>query len=165
MDLKAEGSCRPHKQIASVCSHTVSRSLIILTLVFSLASCNGAQKQIGIPTEAQTTIDTITGDIAADRVEKIYQEASEEWHRESSLDETKEFFKTLKSKLGAPTSRVFHSAREQQNPASNTPARMLTVLYQTKFERAEGMETFTLVERNGRWLLARYFVTSDALKS
>ena len=28
--------------------------------------------------------------------------------------------------------------------------------YQTRFERGEGMETFTLIEENGRWLLARY---------
>jgi hypothetical protein len=38
------------------------------------------------------------------------------------------------------------------------------VTYQTKFERGEGMETFTLIEQNGRWVLARYLATSTALK-
>jgi len=38
------------------------------------------------------------------------------------------------------------------------------VVYQTSFERGEGMETFTLIERNGQWRLARYFVTSMALR-
>jgi hypothetical protein len=37
-------------------------------------------------------------------------------------------------------------------------------LYQTRFQQGDGMETFTLVEQNGRWLLARYFVNSTALK-
>jgi hypothetical protein len=36
--------------------------------------------------------------------------------------------------------------------------------YETHFERGDGMETFTLIEENGRWLLARYFVNSTALK-
>jgi hypothetical protein len=38
------------------------------------------------------------------------------------------------------------------------------VIYQTSFERGEGMETFTLVDRGGAWQLAKYFVSSTALK-
>ena len=33
-----------------------------------------------------------------------------------------------------------------------------------KFERAEAMETFTLIEENGHWMLARYLVNSMALQ-
>jgi hypothetical protein len=40
----------------------------------------------------------------------------------------------------------------------------LVIRYETKFERGDGLETFTLLERDGRWLLAGYFVNSDALK-
>jgi hypothetical protein len=36
--------------------------------------------------------------------------------------------------------------------------------YETRFERGSGMETFTMIEENGRWLLARYFVNSTNLK-
>jgi hypothetical protein len=55
-------------------------------------------------------------------------------------------------------------ARGEQNMGGAKPGQTYIVQYQTAFERGEGMETFTLVERQGRWLLARYFVNSDALK-
>jgi hypothetical protein len=46
------------------------------------------------------------------------------------------------------------------------------VVYQTTFDHTRGtppqpvmgMETFTLLERGGRWYLGGYFLTSDALK-
>jgi hypothetical protein len=40
----------------------------------------------------------------------------------------------------------------------------VVVVYQTSFERGEGMETFTLLGRAGQWYLARYFVSSNALR-
>jgi hypothetical protein len=55
-------------------------------------------------------------------------------------------------------------ARGEQNTVGAEPGQSFIIQYQTSFDRAEGMETFTLVERQGRWLLARYFVNSDALK-
>jgi hypothetical protein len=36
--------------------------------------------------------------------------------------------------------------------------------YETRFEHGQAMETFTLIEQNGRWQLARYLVNSTALK-
>ena len=131
--------------------------------LFSTA-CNKSEKQLGIPPGAQATIDAVTADIAAAQDEKIYNEAAQEWRQASTLDETKEFFKTLRTKLGNVKSRAFHMARGEQNTGGAEPGRSFIVQYQTSFERAEGMETFTLVERQGRWLLARYFVNSDALK-
>ena len=98
--------------------------------------------------------------VAAGQDEKIYKEAAEEWRRASTLDETREFFKTLRTRLGNVKTRAYHTARGEQ--AMN--GQSLNVQYQTSFERGEGMETFTLVERDGRWLLARYFVNSAALK-
>jgi hypothetical protein len=135
----------------------------LLALVF-LASCTSTQKQIGIPAEAQTTIDAITEDIAAGNDERIYQEAADEWRQASTLEQTKEFFKTLRTKLGKVKSRAFHVARGEQNAGGLDTGQSYVVQYQTTFENAEGMETFTLVERNGRWLLARYFVNSEVLK-
>jgi hypothetical protein len=37
--------------------------------------------------------------------------------------------------------------------------------YETHFERGDGMENFTLIEENGQWRLARYFVNSTLLKN
>jgi hypothetical protein len=119
---------------------------------------------MGIPDLAQATIDTVTEDIAAGNDEKIYQEAADEWRQASTLEETKEFFKTLRTKLGKVKNRVFHMARGEQNAGGLKAGQSYAVQYQTAFEHADGMETFTLVERNGRWLLARYFVNSETLK-
>jgi hypothetical protein len=140
------------------------RCFVLIVLIASLLSCAADEKQVGIPPAAQTTIDAVTADIAAERDEKIYREAAEQWRQASTLDETKEFFKTLRVKLGSVKTRTFHTARGEQNVGSATPAQTLNIQYQTTFERAAGMETFTLVEQDGRWLLARYFVNSEALK-
>ena len=114
----------------------------------------------GIPPQVQAVIDTTSGDIAEGRYEKIYTEAAEEWRQAATLEQANATFKTLKDKLGQVKSRSFHSATEQDT----TDGHSFVITYTTSFDRADGMETFTLVERDGRWLLARYFVNSDALK-
>ena len=129
-----------------------------------MAACTASQKQIGIPAEVQSTIDTVTEDIASEKDDKIYQEAADEWREASTLEQTKESFKTLRIKLGKVKSRVYHMARGEENAGGLKPGPSYVVQYQTAFERADGMETFTLVQRNGRWFLARYFVNSAALK-
>ena len=114
----------------------------------------------GIPPQAQAAIDTVSTDITEERYEKIYTEAAEEWRQAATLEQSNETFKTLKVKLGNVRSRSYHSATEQDTTSGHS----FVITYKTSFERADGMETFTLVARNGRWLLARYFVNSDALK-
>ena len=117
----------------------------------------------GIPTQVDATVNTISDDIAEGRYEKIYNEASDEWRRATTLEQSNETFKTLKTKLGNVKSRSFHSATEQHNTGEPLPGHSFIITYQTTFERGEGMETFTLVERDGRWQLARYFVNSNDL--
>ena len=73
-------------------------------------------------------------------------------------------FKTLRAKLGAFENRVLQSATEQQNSGGPLKGRAFIVTYRTRFQNGEGMETFTLVERDRQWQLARYFVNSTALK-
>ena len=51
----------------------------------------------------------------------------------------------------------------EENSGGALKGNVYILRYQTRFERGEGMETFTLVEQNGRWLLARYLVNSTAL--
>ncbi len=117
-----------------------------------------------MPPQAQAVMDAFSKDAAEGRYEKIYEEAAEEWRRTATVDESKEFFKTLKEKLGSIRVRTLQTVRDQNNTGGEVPGHSLVVIYQTAFERAEGMETFTLVEREGRWLLAGYFVNSSALK-
>lgn len=141
--------------LSHICLIALTGALIVLTAACTLKANRG-----GIPTPAQATIDTVSADIAEGRYEKIYTEAAEEWRQANTPEQANATFKTLKDKLGSVTSRSFHSATEQDT----TNGHSFVITYKTSFERADGMETFTLVERDHRWLLARYFVNSDALK-
>jgi hypothetical protein len=153
---KAKGRRKPFLIRYGLC---LTFTFCLFTFTF-LAGCALKANRGGIPSQVQAAIDTTTGDIAEGRYEKIYAEAAEEWRQAASPEQASATFKTLKDKLGNVKSRSFHSATEQDA----TDGHSFVISYTTSFDRADGMETFTLVERDGRWLLARYFVNSDALK-
>lgn len=157
-DLTTSLSLRP--------SISLLLSLAFLVLVFSLAglACSTNQGSRGLPPEVESTISTIGDEINAERYEKIYNEASEQWRQASTLEEATANFKALRTKLGPVESRTLQSATEQQNSGGPLKGRAYILSYRTKFQNGEGMETFTLVEKDGRWQLARYFVNSTALK-
>ncbi|PWT93879.1 MAG: hypothetical protein C5B55_03650, partial [Blastocatellia bacterium] len=98
------------------------------------------------------------------RYDKIYEESSDLWKRDSTQEQSGNVFKTLRTKLGKVETRYLNSATEQNNSGGPLKGEAYIVTYQTKFERGDGMETFTLVKQNGQWLLARYLVNSTALK-
>jgi hypothetical protein len=133
-------------------------------LSFILSSCTLSASRGGIPPQAQEAIDKVSDDIAEGRYEKIYNEAAEEWRQAMTLEQADATFKTLKEKLGKVKSRSFHSAAEQNSTSGQLPGHSFIIDYKTTFDKGDGMETFTLVERDGHWLLARYFVNSNALK-
>ena len=138
---------------------------LLLTLTFTVvAACGLRSESRGIPFEVEALINSVTADIAAERYEKIYNEAADLWKQESDLEQTVSSFKTLKTKLGKMENRTLHSATEQHNSGGPLKGHAFIVSYQTRFEKGEGMETFTVVERGNQWQLARYFVNSTALK-
>lgn len=137
---------------------------VLVCLVLWSCSCTLTASREGIPAQAQETIDAVTEQMAQGRFDEIYQQAAEEWRRASTPEQSKAFFSTLKSKLGNIKSRAFLSAKDQQNTGGPIQGHSFIITYHTTFERAEGMETFTLLEQDNRWLLAGYFVNSDALK-
>jgi len=141
--------------------------IIILTtsvlLVFSIACRQGARRS-GIPLDAQTVLDTAIQDIDAGRYEKLYNDAGNEWRKESTLEQSNGTLKLLHEKLGRAQVRNLDTAREEQTGTAPVPGHSLTAIYQTQFERGDAMETFTLIEHGGKWRLAKYFVTSTALK-
>jgi hypothetical protein len=136
---------------------------IIATLVLLGASCTFKAERRGIPPEVEAAIGTISDDIAQERYEKLYNEASGLWREAATLERSNEVFKQLHNKLGKVENRALHSATEQTNSGGPLKGHAFIVIYQTKFERGEGMESFTLVEKDNKWLLARYFVSSTAL--
>lgn len=138
-------------------------ALILLAAVLSFACATNRGSQ-SIPPEVESTISTLSEEIAAERYDKVYNEASDLFRQDATLEQSVATFKTLRTKLGAVENRVLQSATEQQNSGGPLAGRAYIVTYRTKFQNGAGMETFTLTERNGRWLLARYFVNSTALK-
>jgi hypothetical protein len=138
--------------------------LQILAIVVLLgASCTSKAPRTGIPAEVEAAIGTISDDIANERYEKLYKEADELWRQAVTLERSNEVFKQLHERLGKVDNRVLHSATEQTNSGGPLKGHAFIVIYQTKFERGEGMETFTLIEKDHKWLLARYVVSSTAL--
>ena len=136
---------------------------LILLLLFASGGCTLKASRSGIPTEVESVIDTVGDDITEGRYEKIYNEAADEWRHEKTLEQSNAVFTTLKNKMGKVENRALHSASEEHNSGGRLPGHSFVISYRTKFERGEGMETFTLVERNGHWLVARYFVNSTGL--
>ncbi len=135
-------------------------------LTFTLACGAGQQMQSSIPDAAQATVDNVTANIEAGRDEVIYAQAAEEWRRTSTPEQSHAIFETLRLKLGPVKERARQTVHEEQKAAGEgAGSHRLVIRYETKFERGTGMETFTLVERDGgRWLLAGYLVNSDVLK-
>ena len=146
--------------------------LVVFSLALILAACNQGARRKGMPEGAQAALDAAIEDIDAGRYEKLYNEAADEWRKAATLDESKATFKMLHDKLGNVRNRELQTAREEQTSTGPISGHSLVVVYQTTFDQTrgtppqpiKGMETFTLLERSGRWYLARYFVTSDQLK-
>ena len=125
-----------------------------------------------MPAGARSVLDTSIEDIDAGRYEKLYHEAADEWRNEAPLDESRATFQKLRDKLGKVRTRDLQTTREEQTSTGPVPGHSLIVVYQATFDQTrgtppqpiKGIETFTLLEHGGRWYLARYFVSSDALK-
>src|SRR5207248_4776741 len=145
-------------------SRTFFVYLFVLCLALAYFACNARVRRSGIPAGAQTALDTAIEDIDAGRYDKLYQEASDEWRAQSSVEDSKATFQKLHDRLGNARTRTQETAREERTSTAPVAGHSVTVMYQTTFDRGEGMETFTLVERGGRWALARYYVSSSGLK-
>ena len=133
---------------------------VCLTLSFGLIACNAGARRSGIPAGAQTALQAAMEDIDAGRYEKLYQEASDEW-RNQSLEDSKMTLQRMHEKLGNARTRTQETAREEQTSTAPVAGHSVTVIYQTTFDRGEGIETFTLIEHGGRWALAKYYVSSS----
>ena len=144
-----------------------SRSFFVWLLI-SIAStsfgCNARLRRSGIPAGAQTALQEAIDDIDSGRYDKIYQEASAEWRGQSSAEDSRATLQKMRDKLGSARTRTQETAREEQTSTAPVAGHSVTVIYQTTFDRGEGIETFTLVEHDGRWALAKYYVSSSGAR-
>jgi hypothetical protein len=157
------GKAKPYRTVRRQ-SRTASLSTIIFCISLCCFACSQGARRSGMPAGAQSVLDTSIEDIDAGRYDKLYHEAADEWRNDATLDESKATFQRLREKLGNVRTRDLQIAREDQTSTAPIAGHSVTVAYQTKFERGDGMETITLVEHGGRWYLAKYYVTSSALK-
>ena len=161
-----KGAKKTMRNAAALCVFAPLREkyLLIFLIVVTLSACRGETERGRVPTEVQEVVATVGDQMAQERYEQIYNESSDLWKKDATLEQSNQVFKTLREKLGKVESRSLHSATEQQNSGGTLKGHVFILSYQTRFERGDGMETFTVIEENGRWLLARYFVNSTALK-
>jgi len=142
----------------------VLASCAVIAVLF-LSGCGLRKVAVaGIPPEVESVVGTVSEDIAQENYDKVYTESSALWKNEVTAQQSAETLKSLHSKLGKVESRAVHTAAEQENSGGPLKGHSFIVVYQTKFERGEAMETFTLVEENGKWKLARYLVNSTSLR-
>jgi hypothetical protein len=144
----------------------MSRGIILIVILMTATAfaCGTSTQSKRVPSEVEDVVASIGSNLDQERYEQIYSESAEVWRRDVTLEESNNVFKTLRSKLGKVESRSLHSANEQQNSGGTLKGHVFILSYETRFELGTGMETFTLIEENGRWLLARYFVNSTNLK-
>ena len=131
--------------------------------MLTLVACRPEGGRGRVPSEVNEVVVNVTDLIAQERYEQIYNESSGLWKRDVTLEQSNETFKTLRTKLGRVETRTLNSAIEQENSGGALKGHVFILSYETHFELGDGMENFTLIEENGRWLLARYFVNSTAL--
>ena len=139
----------------------------VLLVIFSISivsACRETTERGRVPSEVQEVVTNIGDLIAQERYEQIYNDSSDLWKKDVTLEQSNEVFKQLRTKLGKVENRTLHSANEQENSGGPLKGHVFILSYETRFERGQGMETFTLIEQNGRWQLARYLVNSTALK-
>jgi hypothetical protein len=138
--------------------------LIAFLPVLTLPACRRDVERARVPAEVQEVVTNVGEHIAQERYEQIYNESSNLWKNDVTLEQSNEVFKTLRTKLGKVESRSLNSATEQQNSGGALKGHVFILSFETNFERGEGMETFTLIEENGQWRLARYLVNSTDLR-
>lgn len=139
--------------------------LVLIALLSATAfACGISNQRERLPPEVEEVVANIGNNIDQERYEQIYNDSSDLWKQSVTLEQSNDVFKTLRTKLGQVQSRSLHAAAEQQNSGGPLKGHAFILSYETRFERGAGMETFTLIEQNGRWLLARYLVNSTDLK-
>ena len=87
----------------------------------------------------------IGNNIDQERYDQIYNDSSDLWKKDVTLDQSNEVFKTLRTKLGKVENRSLHSAAEQQNSGGPLKGHAFILSYETL--RSRDGETFTLIEQ------------------
>jgi Protein of unknown function (DUF4019) len=127
-----------------------------------LSGCAVDRHRSGLPAGAQEAIDELGREVAAGEFARVYEQAADEWRASVSAEENERILARVRDTFGRVQSRSPLSASERGGDGAGEHT--VSVSYNTRFERGDAVESFTLVERGGRWQMARYTVNSDALR-
>ncbi|MCA1606997.1 MAG: DUF4019 domain-containing protein, partial [Acidobacteria bacterium] len=112
----------------AVTGHRTPKSFALVLLVAVLGfACTTNRGSGAIPPEVESTISSLSAEIAAERYENIYNEASELWRQDATLEQSTAAFKTLRTKLGLVENRMLQSATEQQNSGGPLKGRVYII--------------------------------------
>jgi hypothetical protein len=128
---------------------------LFLTVFFVLAGCSSGDDLAA----AQKAISHFHDQMNAGQFDKIYVESSPEWKQVSPKDDTIELFTGVRAKLGAFLSGKQNSWRVNYGTGGTT----ILVLYDSKFQKADGQETFTYRRSGDGVQLVGYNINSRAL--
>src|SRR4029078_11740970 len=93
----------------------LSAALIAFLPVLTVSSCRGYVERARVPSEVQEVVARVGEEIAQERYEEIYNESSNLWKQDVTLEQSNEVFKTLHTQLGKIASSSLKSDTEQQN--------------------------------------------------
>src|SRR5215204_5165014 len=110
-----------------------NRVLYGLAMLLLLTGCGERATRTGIPSGVESAIGTVSEQIAQEQYEKVYNDSSDLWKKDASLERSTETLKTLHTKLGKVESRVVNSATDQQNSSGPLKGHIFIITYQTKF--------------------------------
>src|SRR5436305_13851527 len=96
------------------CERCLSILLIFFVSILTVSACHQYTESNRVPIEVQEVVMTIGDNIAQKRYEQIYNESSEVWKKEATLERSNEIFKNLREKPGKIESRTIHPAIEQE---------------------------------------------------
>jgi len=136
-------------------------NLIFIAILVNCLSCGGGSRRTGVPPAVQTVLDSAIEDIDSGNYDKLYQEASDEWRNQATMEESRAKMQYMREAMGKVRTRTLQSAREEQTSTAPVAGHSLTAFYQTTFDKGTGMEAFVLIEHGGRWYMAKYYVTSS----
>src|SRR5215510_3859339 len=104
--------------------------LIAFLLMLTASACRRDVERPRVPAEVLEVVENVGEQIAQERYEQIYNESSNLWKNEVTLEQSNEVFKTLRTKLGKVESRSLHSAAEQQNSGGALKGHVFILSYQ-----------------------------------
>jgi hypothetical protein len=161
--VKAKGK-RQKAKVREVLRAPRALTFAFLLLPFYFLGGCAVDERRDVPAGARAVVERVTDDIEAGRHAKVYEEAAPEWRSVVSAEENARLLGRVRERLGRVGARTLHQGREQQSASPPLSGHTLELVYSTRFERGNGVERFTLLERGGDWLLAGYSVSSDLLK-